>query len=63
MLYCFAPPVAGTISPASGDLEAGAVYVQPPSETHDGYADIADCRVLHNTAISGANGISSSTML
>ena len=52
------PPVTGAISPASGDLQAGAVYTFTATfDDPDGYEDIADCRVLLNTAISGANGI------
>ncbi len=56
--YAAGMPVTGTITPSSGSVVTGAK--QPFTATFsdgDGHADIADCRVLLNTALEGAHGI------
>ena len=53
-----APPVTGTISPAAGHRFAGVTHTFTATfDDPEGFEDIRDCRILLNTAISGANGI------
>ena len=57
-LQASAAPATGTITPSSGSVVTGVKQSFTATFSDgDGHGDIADCRVLLNTALQGANGI------
>ncbi len=53
-----AAPKTGTLTPSSGQVVTGTPHTfEATFDDPNGFADIADCRILLNTVLSGANGI------